>query len=641
MKRIIIIIISFILTINSSVFVFSAQSGRITKKSSIRSVTVFPGRAMVTRELKTDVTPGRYTLAFSHLPRSLVDRSVRVRGKGTAAAKILDVQVKQEILTKPVTVKVEPLKNRQAAIAKELNALSDGMKALEKKEKFLERLMNNTLEAIAKNKNPQPVSLPEYKKMLDFLEEQLNELFDSKREITENQAKLNREKEVIVKKLSWNPNADAKEVKTVLVDLDVKNAGNLIVSVSYLVPGASWTPSYDLRIDSGQNKATLTYSAIVKQQTGEDWKNVRLTLSTAQPLEVSSLPELEPIYLDIVSFEKGLMAGVVLSVDSSPIPGVTLRISGNKIDERTTITDEKGSFQFTNLPSGSFNVRASLEGFKSYLYKDVRVYSGKISKLNILLELATMTEEITVSGRVGAVDVKHSSIGISMPKDLLKTLPETTAVSQGMLSTQFTLKHLDTVNSSRDATKVTAAIARVPVEKEHIALPSHSQHVFLRVKVKNSSDTPLLPGSINLFFDGNFVNTARLGYKNPDQSFELPLGIDKAIQVERTLLEKESTIKGFFKRKTEIPLGYKITVKNLKRNSVNVVLRDQIPVSKTQKVKVLVEEIDPKPEKQEEENQHGFLRWRLKLKPGEKKVITVKYVIRHPKDAILEEWQGE
>jgi hypothetical protein len=106
-------------------------------------------------------------------------------------------------------------------------------------------------------------------------------------------------------------------------------------------------------------------------------------------------------------------------------------------------------------------------------------------------------------------------------------------------------------------------------------------------------------------------------------------------------LEEKSTIRGFFKRKTEIPLGYKLTVRNLKRNSVNIVRRDQIPVSKNQNVKVLIEEIDPKPEKQEEERQRGFFTWRLVLKPGEKKVITVKYVIRHPKDAVLKEWQGE
>jgi len=129
------IIVYCILLVYGSGFVFSTNSGQITKKSSIRAVTVYPGRAMVTRELKTDVAPGRYTLAFSHLPLSLKDRSVRVTGKGTAAAKILDVQVKREILTKPVTVKVEPLKNRRAAIKKELNALSDRMKALVKKEK--------------------------------------------------------------------------------------------------------------------------------------------------------------------------------------------------------------------------------------------------------------------------------------------------------------------------------------------------------------------------------------------------------------------------------------------------------------------------------------------------------------------------
>ena len=637
MRKVIVIIVSCILAIYAGGFAFSAQSGPPVKTSVIRAVTVFPGRAMVTRELKFDVTAHRYTLAFSHLPLSLEDRSVRVSGKGTAAAKILDVQVKREILTKPAAEKVEPLKNRQAAIEKELNALSDHMNTLEKKEKFLERLMNTTLESIAKAKEPKPVSLPEYKKMLDFLEEQLNQLFDSKRDISVKQEKLNREKQVIEKKLRWNPRTDAKEVKNVLVDLDVEKPGRFTLSVSYMVPGASWSPVYDLRVDSGQDHAVLTYSAMVKQQTGEDWKNVRLTLSTAQPLEVKHLPKLEPIYLDIVSFEKGLIVGVITLEDGSPIPGVTVKISGNNIREKIAISNAEGRFQFTNLTPGSYDFTAVLEGFKTYSRRNVRVYGGKISELNVMMQVQTLEETIVVNGMVPTRDMRQSSLSAS--EKVIEALTETTDVSRGMLSSNFILKRPDTVNSSRDAGKVTVAIARVPVEKEHIAVPLREQHVFLKAKVKNTSETPLLPGPVNLFFDGDFVNTSRLAFINPDQAFDVLLGIDKAIQVERSLLEKESKIKGLFKRKTNIPLGYKITVKNLKRTGIDVVLRDRIPVSKSSKVKVSVEEIHPKPGKQEE--QHGFLTWRLQLKPGETKSVTVKYLVSHPKDAILEEWHGE
>ncbi|HWM88468.1 MAG TPA: DUF4139 domain-containing protein, partial [Kofleriaceae bacterium] len=65
--------------------------------------------------------------------------------------------------------------------------------------------------------------------------------------------------------------------------------------LDYLVPGARWAPAYALRLDEGMTGADLSLRAIVAQDTGEDWRQVALTLSTAEAQAWTELPELASI----------------------------------------------------------------------------------------------------------------------------------------------------------------------------------------------------------------------------------------------------------------------------------------------------------------------------------------------------------
>ena len=77
--------------------------------------------------------------------------------------------------------------------------------------------------------------------------------------------------------------AGGRAFKTVTVRVSAPQAGSLDVALSYTVPGASWAPSYDARVLSSERAVNLGYFGIVRQSTGEDWKDVTLTLSTARP----------------------------------------------------------------------------------------------------------------------------------------------------------------------------------------------------------------------------------------------------------------------------------------------------------------------------------------------------------------------
>ncbi|MCP5048419.1 MAG: DUF4140 domain-containing protein, partial [bacterium] len=127
-------IICLVVVVSSSML-FPAKPVKVDIPSSIRAVTVFSDRAMVTREMKTDVTEGRYILKFSNLPMTINERSVQVTGKGTAAATLLDVQLKREFLTREhgghgANVAKAPLEERKKQIDTELDILNDRLAVL-------------------------------------------------------------------------------------------------------------------------------------------------------------------------------------------------------------------------------------------------------------------------------------------------------------------------------------------------------------------------------------------------------------------------------------------------------------------------------------------------------------------------------
>ena len=84
-----------------------------------------------------------------------------------------------------------------------------------------------------------------------------------------------------------------------IILIDSSAAGEFELEVSYLVKRACWTPLYDLQVNTSEKQLNLTYLAEIKQNTGEDWHNVPITLSTAKPGLGTLPPQLEPWYIDV------------------------------------------------------------------------------------------------------------------------------------------------------------------------------------------------------------------------------------------------------------------------------------------------------------------------------------------------------
>lgn len=264
--------------------------------SRIDRVTVFPDAAVVTRLATADLPAGASTLVLRGLPAGLDPASIRVEGEGRFAIGAVDVRavpgearpaadpdLEQRIRAarderERVAARTVAAEGRRAAIERFGQA---GPERLGPDGRFLEvSQWGGAWEAIGAG--------------LAGVAEELRVLAAQARDIDERIAALE-----AARPPAPRPGAPKRDV-TVSVEAEAPLAASL--AVSYRVAGASWTPLYDARLDTGAKDRApalaLTRRAVVRQRTGESWDEAALTLSTVRVARGTAAPELPPLQVD-------------------------------------------------------------------------------------------------------------------------------------------------------------------------------------------------------------------------------------------------------------------------------------------------------------------------------------------------------
>ena len=161
---------------------------------------------------------------------------------------------------------------------------------------------------------------------------------------------------------------------------------------------------------------------------------------------------------------------------------------------------------------------------------------------------------------------------------------------------------------------------------DHLAVPALAPEAYLRATVTNSSPLLLLPGPARVFHDTRFVGETSLETVAAGEEFELQLGVDDQIRVEREL-RRRSTSKAVIGGTRTIDIAYEITVENHRPNQARVSVHDHIPVSTDGEIKVRLRETSPSPA---EQNDLGELAWELSLNGGQTTTIRHRFTVDHP-----------
>src|ERR1051325_5302335 len=261
-----------------------------TVSSTITGATVYFNNALVTRSADVSVNTGVTTLVFEHISEFMIDKTMQVRVNGN----FMIIDVKHEL--RYPEPKPETEKKLSASVQVRIAALEDSV--------FIRNLdlvrlkarrtnLEKEAEIISKNKlftgAGRSDTMPVLKEMLTYYRTKMEEIDEEllKEQMEEHKAglQLARIQQKLHDLKNFELHSEDEETEKqpnhcilVTVSADQPTSGNM--TVSYLVNNAGWEPAYDLRSGDSKKNLTITYKANVYQNSGENWENVKLKLST-------------------------------------------------------------------------------------------------------------------------------------------------------------------------------------------------------------------------------------------------------------------------------------------------------------------------------------------------------------------------
>ena len=295
-------------------------------EAPITEVTVFQGRALITREGKLDVEPGEHAITLKNLPLSISADSLRVSGEGLEGSMITGAEIHRVFEKDTVDVDRKELEEKYKAAQERQALVQEDVEELEVQMSQLETAARNFLEAFPKALAYHKSNIDDHKNFMDYVTGRRKELAEALRVKRKELDKAAKETEAALGFLNLSSSKSGRDRNNVDIGVVSKKAGPMRFTVNYVVDGASWEPVYDCRVQTDDKKVNLSYFGIVRQTTGEDWDDVSLILSTAPHTESKELPDLNPWYLSTYMPEKrrkksGAMFARVAKMEACQAPG--------------------------------------------------------------------------------------------------------------------------------------------------------------------------------------------------------------------------------------------------------------------------------------------------------------------------------
>jgi uncharacterized protein (TIGR02231 family) len=268
-------------------------------ETQVTAVVVYPDRARVTRLGRVTLENGLHQVELPGLPVRLNPDSARVSARGTAQARLLGLQMQRTFYADTPAAEARALEEQLEAAQDEMSSLEAQIALVTGSRTRLDSLAGHT-DLYARSLAAGETTLEAQLAYFDKIRQSAARLDEENLTLQVRKRALERRVQQLKQQLDQLRSTRPRERYSAVVEVDISRPGDLEIELSYVISGAGWSPLYDLRLEETGDKPILEvgYLAQVSQQSGEDWRDVSLTLSTARPALASRLPELEPWYIE-------------------------------------------------------------------------------------------------------------------------------------------------------------------------------------------------------------------------------------------------------------------------------------------------------------------------------------------------------
>jgi hypothetical protein len=666
-------------------------------EAPIAEVTVFSDRARVRRRGRAKITseksgPVLQLVRLPDLPGAVFLDTVRVAAVG---ARVLRVEA---AVSERERVAIE----RASKLLDELDAVSDRLaeaddrRALDDWELgLLGRLIPEppVRESEREGRKNLSLDVASWAKALDFIGQRAGDararqarLVDEQRELAQRRDRLRADLTAL------DRGGFSQRAVEVVALLEAPRAGGTAeIQLEYFIPGARWSPAYDLHFAPKRGELRLETAAVVSQATGEDWDQAALLFSTAIPGRGIDLPELS-------TWTVGERNELILQPRARPVP-VAAPVPGaapssvspaasdrDQLDadidllrRRIAMASVAETSRDKNAgPSGRIGYEASEMQRKAPAPPPPPLESALVTTMSAPAMArvsrrahhdedsegsaeeseapprrrsyaqeeqrhrtsyrAAWSDTVSVAQSLGGT--ASSSRAVRVPLALIDTPPSgpaltdprLPAVSAGGLDYVYPAPKPATVPGSGKELRVPLASQLFRTAAFHEATPALASTAYLRARARNDGLRPLLRGPATIFGDGELVGVGELQTTGPGGDIDFPLGADQDVRLVRQVVPSTRTT-GLFIKSDETTYDVQIQIGNYKKQAVTVDVRDQLPRSVADKVDVQL--VDAQPAAAAPPDADGVIRWRVDVPAGATRTVRLVYRITRPKDWVL------
>lgn len=573
--------------------------------AALKNVTVYRTGAELMHTARVTLDAGNHELVIDGVSNRINMNSLQIGNDGNVT--ILSTTFSTDFL-KPVqkTALTRRLEDSLELVNKEL---ANVQVAIKTDQELLELLKSN--KAIGGTQTG--LSVAELTKMVDYYRAKTLELQKEMGQYREKETKL---LDVISKLQLQIKEEEQKNTKTVgklLLQLYCPVGGTYHFTISYITPLASWSPAYDLKVENINKPVKLAYKAKLTQTTGIDWQHVKLILATSTPNQDNNAPVLKSWFLayqhpadPIRQALAGRLAGVSIrgtsSMDEVVVAGYGKQRSNAGSD------DEDKYREPVYILNGNIIDKKEYSKIHPNAIKDVKVLQEKEASALYGSRAAGGAVVITLKEELGDyVSVNDHELNVTFEIDLPYDVP-TNGKEQQVALKDFT----------------------VPAQFKYYTAPRVDKDAYLLADIADWESLNLLPGEANIIFEGTYIGKTWIDPNATLDTLNFTLGKDKRVVVTREKLKDFSSVKFLGANKKQV-FTYEITVKNNKKEKVNMMLKDQYPLSTNKDIEVELLETSGAGNNTE----LGILTWPVELAPGESKKFRVSYSVKYPKDKVV------
>lgn len=513
-------------------------------KGVVDAVTVYRGQALVTREVPVAARGGTFEILVTDLPARVIASSLHADSPD--GVQVRSVRYRTRPIAHDVREDVRKLDEAIAALVDQQVALARRGEVINENKAYLTSLTAFVAPTAQTELTRGVLNAQTLEQLSTYITGEREKLSAQELErVREAQkveaeiARLNLEKSTIT--------SGSQKVlqEAVLIVSGAEKGG--AVKLHYLVDGATWEPSYTARADWGD--MTLEYYAAIEQMSGEDWGDVRMTLSTATPTLMASGPRLTAMK---VSLSQQAAEAAMMQAQSGYF-GAKAELARRQ-DEVNT----RRNLALAAAPAGDVAGGMTVHMIRSET--DAKLNESALS-MQVLDLVAGARDDRSGGGRgTEAKDARREGLSITYALRDRTNLPS---------------------RADRQLVQIAAMPMRATFAK--VATPVLTSFVYDEARMTNDSQMVLLAGPLTAYNAGAFVGSSDLPTVLVGESFVVGLGIDSSLRATRELVSRTEEIQG---GNRIVEITYRLGIENFAAAPAMVRMFDRLPMSADEQVRV-------------------------------------------------------